>query len=208
LISYERRGKPEGLLGFIFGRQTEYVRRLVPAFSLCLLGFLFSLYVGYYLGDQIPTELLESVLGGFPDLEDFNITMIFLFIIFNNILKSFLWMILGVIGGFPPLVFTVLNGFFLGNFSYSMASEYSLEFIIAALIPHGIIEIPAILLSSAAGMGLGYALINRLRGMGSVKAEFGRAIYLFLTKIVPFLLLAAIVEVTLTPFIVGGLGFI
>jgi stage II sporulation protein M len=117
-------------------------------------------------------------------------------------------MVLGVIGGLPPMFFAVFNGFFIGHFSYNVALDYSLGFIAAALIPHGVVEIPAIILSSAAGMGLGYALINRLRGQGSLRAEFGKALLLFLTKILPLLVFAAVLEVTLTPLVLAFLGFV
>ena len=153
-------------------------------------------------------EVLEEFMGSLPNLENFDITMIFLFIVFNNVFKSFLWMVLGVLGSFPPLFFAVLNGFFLGNFSYGTSMEYSLAFTAAALLPHGIIEIPTILLSSAAGMALGYALINRLRGRGSLRTEFGRALRLFVTKIVPLLVISAVIEVTLTPMLVVFLGLV
>jgi stage II sporulation protein M len=176
----QRRERPSGFLGFIFGRQTSYVEKLSPIFILCLFGFGFSI----------------------------DLVQIFFFIIFNNVTKSFFWMVLGVLGGLPPLFFAVLNGFFIGHFSYNVALDYSLGFIAAALIPHGVIEIPTILLSSAAGMGLGYAFINRLRGQGSLRAEFGRALLLYITKIIPLLILAAVLEVTLTPIVVAFLGFI
>lgn len=166
------------------------------------------MFTGFYLGDTISLSLLEEVMGGLPDLEGFDLLQIFFFIIFNNVTKSFFWMVLGVLGGLPPMFFAVLNGFFIGHFSYNVSLDYSLGFIAAALIPHGVLEIPTILLSSAAGMGLGYALINRLRGQGSVRAEFGKALLLFITKIVPLLILAAVLEVTLTPIVVALLGFI
>jgi stage II sporulation protein M len=175
---------------------------------LCLLGFVFSMIAGYYLGGSISTELLGEIIGALPDIESFDLIQIITFIVFNNVSKSFLWMVLGFMGGFPPLIFTVLNGFFIGHISYNIALDYSLGFIAAALIPHGVIEIPTILLSSAAGMGLGYALLNRLRGHGSVKVEFGKAFALFITKIIPLLILAAVLEVTLTPLVVALLGFV
>ena len=203
-----RPARPSGFTGFLFGRQSEYVQRLMPLFALCFLGFGFSLFAGYSLGDKIPQTLLEEVMGSLPDLGELDVTMIFLFIIFNNVINSFVWMILGVIGSIPPLFFAVINGFFLGHFTYNIALETSLGFTVAALVPHGIIEIPTILLSSAAGMGLGYALINRFRGRGSLRAEMGKALQLFITKIVPFLVIAAVVEVTLTPIIVVVLGFV
>ncbi len=175
---------------------------------LCLLGFGFSMLAGYYQGDKISLDLLEEVMGALPDLEGFDLLQIFFFIVFNNVTKSFFWMVLGVLGGLPPLFFAVLNGFFIGHFSYNVSLDYSLGFIAAALIPHGVLEIPTILLSSAAGMGLGYAMINRLRGRGGLRAEFGKALLLFITKIIPLLILAAVLEVTLTPIIVALLGFV
>jgi stage II sporulation protein M len=99
-----------------------------------------------------------------------------------------------------------MNGFLLGNFTYAFALENSLAFTVTALTPHGIVEIPTILLSSAAGMWLGYQLINRLRGRGSLRAEFVLALRLFVTRIIPLLLLSAIIEVTLTPYIVVLFG--
>lgn len=202
------RRRPTGFLGFLFGRQADYVRRLAPLFLICLAGFCFSLYAGFRLGDSISMEVLEEIMGALPSLENFDVTMIFLFIVSNNVFKSFMWMVLGALGSFPPLFFAVLNGFFLGSFSYSTSLEYSLAFTAAALIPHGIIEIPTILLSSAAGMALGYALINRLRGRGSLRAEFGRALRLFISKIVPLLIISAVIEVTLTPMLVVFLGLV
>lgn len=202
-----RQGQPTGLLGLVFGRQASYVRRLTPLFILCLTGFAFSLMVGYQMGDSISASILDDLMGALPDLEGMDMTMIFLFILFNNITKSFIWMVLGIVGSFPPLYFSIMNGFLLGSFSYSIVLEHSMAFTAAALVPHGIIEVPTILLSSAAGMGLGYQLINRLRGRGNLRVEFAMALRLFITRIIPLLLLAALIEVTLTPLLVAFLGF-
>jgi stage II sporulation protein M len=191
----ERRGMQTGLLGFIFGRQAGYVRRLAPLYIICVAVFAFSLVVGYGMGESVAPTVLEDLLGAFPDFEEFDVTMIFLF------------MVLGFLGSFPPLYFSIMNGFILGSFSYSIALEKSLAFTVAAILPHGIIEVPTILLGSAAGMGLGYQLINRLRGRGSIGVELILALRLFVTRIVPLLLIAAVVEVTLTPFLVVILGF-
>ncbi len=207
MIADESRVQRDGLLGLIFGRQANYVRRLVPLYILCLMGFFFSLVVGYEMGGSISTSVMDELMGAFPDFEGFDITMIFLFIVFNNVAKSFLFMVLGIIGSFPSLYFSIMNGFILGNVSYAVALERSLTFTVAALLPHGIIEVPTILLSSAAGMGIGYQLINRFRGRGGLGAEFRMALRLFATRIIPLLFIAAVVEVTLTPLIVVFLGF-
>lgn len=207
MTGYRRRGRPAGFMGFLFGRQADYVKRLMPLFGLCMGLFVFSMTMGFYMGDKVSMDVLEDMLGAFPDLANMDITTIFLFILLNNVIKSFVWMVLGVIGSAPPLFFAILNGFFLGSFSYSVSLEQGLGFTAAALIPHGIIEIPAILLSSAAGMALGYAVLNRLRGRGSVREEFARVISLFISRIVPLLLIAALFEVTLTPMVIVLLGY-
>lgn len=201
------RSRHSGLLGFFFGNQADYVRNLSPLFGLCLGLFIFSLTAGFYTKSNITQDILEELLGVFPELEKMDITQFFLFILFNNVLKSFLWMILGIVGSIPPIFYTAFNGFLIGNISYFVAQENGIVFTAAALIPHGIIEIPTILLSQAAGMGLGYALINSLRGRGSIRMEFARMFRLFTSRIIPLLLVAAVFEVTITPMVVMFLGF-
>jgi stage II sporulation protein M len=208
LTSHSERASPKGFLGLVFGNQALYVRKLVPLFIICLTLFCFSLGIGFFFGDNISGSVLEELIGEFPDLENYDVIIIFLFIFFNNVSKSFLWMVLGVIGSIPPLFFAIINGFFLGWFSQSVVLEQSLGFTLAALLPHGVIEIPTILLSSAAGMGLGYQVINRIRGKGSIRTEFGQALRLFIYKIIPLLLLSAVIEVTLTPTLIGVLGLV
>ena len=196
-------GRVPGVVALVFGRYADYVWGLRPLFLLCLLLFVFSLTMGFYLGDRIQGEVLNEVLETLPDFENLSPLMLFLFIVVNNIFKSFLWMVLGVIFSLPSLFFTILNGFLIGWFSYSVHLEQGLPFTAAALVPHGIIEIPTILLSSAAGMGLGYQMINLLRKRSGLRAEFKKALSLFIWRIAPLLLLAAVVEMTVTPVVVS-----
>jgi stage II sporulation protein M len=181
-------------MGFLFGKQVSYVRGLTPLFILCLLGFGFSMFAGYYLGDTISLDLLGEVMEGLPDLEGLDAIQISFNIIYHNVTLSLLWMVLGVVGGLPSMFFAVYNGFIIGYISYSAALNVGLGVVVATLLPHGVIELPAVLLSSAAGMGLGYAFINRLRGRGSLRAEFVKALHLFITKIFPLLVLAGAIE--------------
>jgi stage II sporulation protein M len=163
------------------------------------------MFAGYYLGDTISLDLLEGIIGSLPDLQDFDPIMMFFFIVINNVRASFISMVLGVLGGIPPLIIAVINGFFIGHVSYTVALDYGLGVVIAGLLPHGVIEIPSVILSYAAGMGMGYAVINRLRGQGSLKAEFGKAFLLFLTKIIPFLVIAGTIESILISIALGNL---
>lgn len=155
----------------------------------------------------MPGGLLKELLQPFPELKGMSLPFIFLFILANNVLKSLVWMVLGILFGIPPLIFTAFNGFFLGLFSYSISREKGMMFTLAALLPHGVVEVPTILLSMAAGLGIGYQFINRLRGRGRVGAEVRGALKLFIRRIVP-LLLAALIEVLFTPLVVSLLGLV
>jgi len=197
LTEKPRSGDTPRILRTLFKDNAEYVWSLRPLFIICLILFFFSTVASFYLGDNISDELPEEFQGLLQFIEDLSLPFLFLFIVFNNIVNSFVWMVLGVALGVPPLYFIVRNGFLIGRVIYSTSLEAGLPLTVALLLPHGIIEIPSILLSAAAGMSLGYQLINRFGGMGSLRAELGRALHLFIWKIAPLLFIAAVIEVLL-----------
>jgi stage II sporulation protein M len=83
-----------------------------------------------------------------------------------------------------------------------------IEYLVAGLVPHGIIEVPVIILCMAMGMGLGYEILNRLRGRGELGKEARLAFSFFITRALPLLVLAAVIEVKVTPFILMQLGYV
>ena len=192
-----REGDPPRVVRIFFGGSADYVWSLRPLFLICLILFFYSLVASFYMGDSIPVELPEELQSLLQYIEGLSLPLLFLFIVFNNIVNSFVWMVLGVAIGVPPLFFIVRNGFLIGRVTYSTSVEVGLPLTVALLLPHGLIEIPSILLSAAAGMSLGYQLINRLRGRGSIRAELGRALNLFVWKIAPLLFIAAVIEMAL-----------
>jgi stage II sporulation protein M len=204
-MTVSRRERPSGLMGFIFGKQVSYVRGLAPLFVLCLFGFGFSMFAGYYLGESISFDLFESIMEGFPDVADFDFLQILFTLVYHNVTASLLWMVLGVLGGLPSLFFAVFNGFVAGYISYVAALSIGVGGVVATLLPHGVFELPAVLLSSAAGLGLGYALINRLRGRGSLRAEFVKALRLFITKVFPLFVIAGTIESILIAIALGSM---
>jgi len=200
-----RRDRQGGLLGLFFGNQADYVRSLIPAYAIALLIFVFSLAAGYSFGSF---DILEAYLETLPSgIQDYDLVQFLMFIIGNNVFNGFLWIVLGYVFSFPSLYLSALNGFVIGNISHTMILESSLSFVLVGLIPHGIIEIPTLLLCSAMGMGLGYSLINRLRGRGSLRLELIKAMRLFITRILPLIVLAAVIEVTVSPFLMTLFGY-
>lgn len=138
----------------------------------------------------------------------------FLFIFFNNAVKSIMVMLLGAVIGILPAFFLLMNGLALG-FVVTAAGDGDgnvMELIVRGLLPHGIIEIPAILIAAGFGMQFGYLILKSLGELGSREASERTVDWRgFLISagrgaiwIVVLLLIAAVIESTLTFYLVGG----
>jgi stage II sporulation protein M len=192
--------KPSGALGLLFGRQTGYVKALGPIFALSLFLFFFSVFMGYSMGDEIPANVFEGILSDLPDPAESSNLELFSAILTNNVVASFIFLVSGILVGVPPLLFIALNGFYVGWISYSAASELGIGFVLMTLLPHGVIEIPAITLCAAMGVGLGYQIINKLRRRDGLQRYVADSLNVFITRVVPMLIVAAIIETGLIIF--------
>ena len=197
------KGEAPRPIALLFGDSAEYVWELRHLFLLTLLLFSSSLTIGYALGDRLPGDPLEILRRILPGVEEMTLLHLFLFIAANNLAKSLLWMLLGLLFSLPPIIFTIINGFYLGWASHTFAEKMGPLLTLISLAPHGVIELPTILLSSAAGLALGYQAINRLRGRGSLLGELRRALSLYVHRIAPLLIIAAVIEASLTPLLVS-----
>ena len=141
-------------------------------------------------------QLLESIgsLGTFG---------LFLVIFFNNAIKTLGVIILGVFFGVPPFFFVTLNGFVIGILISGLASDTGYGTIVAALAPHGVIEIPVLLLATSLGFAVGKESFRWLMGRRSgVRAELRHGLRLYFKWILVGILVAALIEVFVTPYIV------
>lgn len=175
----------------------------IRAFVFLMAGlFLISVGSGVALGRFLPFDSLEFVRRAFGGLLQLSPIALVLVIFLNNALKSLVALLLGVLFGIAPVIFVSANGFLIGVLSEQMSREKGAAFTFAALAPHGLLELPAVLISSAIGMKLGYELIRSLRGRGSVGREIRRGLAFFVRWLLPLFLIAAAVEVFVTPLLV------
>ena len=179
----------------------EFLLSLKYPFLICLILFTTSFIFGCLLLNRISLGELERIFGGLPNLEDFTPTFLMLFIFGNNALKCLLWTSLGILFGVAPLLFTSFNGFLLGLVAHHVYRVRGPLFVLLTILPHGVVELPTTLLSAAIGVRLGYSLINRLRGGRGLTGEVKRGLALFLKRILPLLLVAAVIEAFVTPFL-------
>ena len=78
----------------------------------------------------------------------------------HNTRVSIFCMALGITYGFGTIVLLFYNGAMLGAICFDYVTGGQTVFLLGWLLPHGVIEIPAILLAGQAGLMLGYALIG------------------------------------------------
>jgi stage II sporulation protein M len=180
-----------------------YLKRFI-----LLSGIIFSLFliIGYHVSKYLQTSILEQfqeVFKGLTKLSPFELTF---FIFLNNSIKSFAAIILGLAFGIVPIIFLVLNGLIIGLVIFEVIKAKGILFTLAAILPHGIIEIPLFLISTAIGLKIGYEVIRKIKGKGNVKKEVKIGVKLFILKILPLFFLAAIIEVFITPFVVSLIG--
>ncbi len=183
-----------------------YIDELIPFVWISLLFFVLSTIAGYVYYTIEPSYALNS-LSGLEELvemlRDLSVFEIMLFIFVNNSVKMFFSILLGFALGIVPFGFLVLNGFILGVFAHYQAVESGALFVVAGLTPHGIIEIPMLIISSAVGMKIGYVALNAIRSQpADLKGEMIRGIKFYLRWLFPLILLAAIIETFITPMII------
>ncbi len=100
-----------------------------------------------------------------------------------------------------PAVYVIL-GYIL---SQIIGAGYNPSFLLAAVLTHGIIEIPVIVIATAAALRLGAVITQPLQGVTIGFAwtmALGDTLKLFLGVILPGLLLAALIESFVTPAVV------
>jgi len=186
-------------------KEIEYLYSLKKYILTMLIVFIFSMIIGLVVSAKNP-GLSETYLGNFEDsfswIKTLNPLLIMFIIFLNNAIKSLLALILGIGFGIVPILFVAGNGVILSILADVVAKQYSVLFVVAATLPHGIIEVPMVLISSGIGLRLGHVMYLSLKGVqNDVRSELKSGIRFFMRVIVPLLFVASIVETFVTPLI-------
>lgn len=174
--------------------------------------FVFLVAVGYLCGLCI-SGFAENVMNWFSQLvvqtgvieEDggFNVFALF----FNN----FRAMLLGIAYGLIPFLFFPalnlgFNSIIIGLFgAVYTRNGMGLAPYLAGIVPHGIFEIPALILSIACGIYLCRTITDYVKHneKGIVKAAILNCLRLFLLVITPLIAIAAVIECYVTPLVMN-----
>lgn len=171
--------------------------------------FTVSFIAGILISEKNPDasenvlKLLKDTYGGFTALPPFTM-MVEIFK--NNLRNSFAALLLGLGLGIVPFAFAAINGIVLGILVEFFLKKQGAFFVLAAILPHGIIELPMVLISVGIGFRLGHAAYLSLISQKTIQEllnELKQAIIFYARIVAPLLLLAAIVESYITPLIVS-----
>lgn len=180
----------------------KYILAAVAVFTVAFAaGVLIS--AKYPDASEKVLEMMKEAYGGITALDQFGM-MIEIFK--NNVQISFAALLLGLGLGIVPFTFAALNGLVLGILVEYFLKTKGAFFVLAAIIPHGVIELPMVLISVGIGFRLGhtaYQSLIRLKTGHELLYELKQGIIFYVKIIAPLLLLAALVESHVTPLIVS-----
>ncbi|AEH60350.1 protein of unknown function DUF95 transmembrane [Methanosalsum zhilinae DSM 4017] len=191
-------------------QEKEYLKSFRIQLILITAVFIVSAIAGYIYASLSP-EFASAAMGELDQLveiiEDLPLLGIMLFIFFNNAIKSLFALVMGVAFGIIPLLFIAYNGVILGVVVQVIAAERGFMFVVAGILPHGIIELPVVLISSAIGMKAGYETLKAVSGKdANIKEELVKGIRFYMKWIVPLLFVAAVIETFITPLFIFMTG--
>lgn len=186
-----------------------YLPSLKHHFLLSLLLFFASIVIGYIYGfftyspGGSMAEEFEPLRILFEWIRNLPAPVAALVVYVNNLKTAVLAVFLGLGLGVFPVFIIVSNGFLAGLVIYTAVVEKGIAYIALALLPHGVLEIAMILLSTSIGLRLGSEATNALRGRKTdIRTEFLNGMRVFIYIVVPMLLLAAFIEMYVTAALV------
>ncbi len=167
-------------------------------------------FVGYAMAETYPDQIamyLEELGKMVSSVAELSIVGILFFIFLKNIFVAFLASLGGILFTLLPVVIIVANGLVLGIVFHLVTYLESTEYFFLGILPHGIVELPAILFSTAIGIWLGGSFFRFLffgtETRSSLKEKAKRALGTYILIIVPLLFLSALIEVFGTPLLLN-----
>ena len=145
-----------------YRKSWRYIKESKNFIYITLVIFLLFIFIGAFipapefLEKQI-FEFIEELLRKTAGMSQRELIS---FIFLNNLQSGFFGMILGILFGIFSMITSILNGYLLGFVSSRAAYEEGI-FVLWRLLPHGIFELPALLLSTGLGLKLGFPFIHR-----------------------------------------------
>ncbi|HEY94197.1 MAG TPA: stage II sporulation protein M [Dehalococcoidia bacterium] len=161
-----------------------------------LLGLMISTEgAGLFLEEAAALDEMAGIIAPLPQIA------VFVFILLKNISVIVLSFVLSPLLCIVPVVTLVINGGVIGLVSAIIMEEESLPFLLVGLLPHGILELPALIIGEAVALSFGIAVLQGIFGKDKrdiIKSNLTSNLK-YLAISAGLFLAAAIIETFVTP---------
>ena len=132
-----------------FKKGLQYIKQSKNFIYVVSVIFVLFILVGYFVPapDFVEKVILKFIEDLIKTTEGMSWAEITKFIFFNNLKSSFFGMALGFIFGIFSIITTIVNGYLLGFVSSQVVSTEGIG-VLWKILPHGIFELPSILIST------------------------------------------------------------
>jgi stage II sporulation protein M len=176
-------------------------KKWVLAASLLLV---FGIGVGLFnpVGAALPPEYTAG-LKELTEIFASGSILTLLFIFVKNVTALLISFVLSPFFCIAPLATLLINGWLIGYVATGVVGQESIGYLLAGILPHGIFEIPALLMAQAAALNFGAStmmVLIRRRNRGQILTHLNQNIkYLGMALIL--LVPAAVIETYFTPWL-------
>jgi uncharacterized membrane protein SpoIIM required for sporulation/ABC-type transport system involved in multi-copper enzyme maturation permease subunit len=201
---------------------SDTLRRVAPSILCIVLVAGVSIWIGYaWVMDNLPQVIAKASpedlkkiqdIGKreMPDLTSLREYINAPYLFFNNTRAVLTIFLAGLVSfGVLGIMVYMLNIGLIGGLYALLRLLHMpvLPLFMAGILPHGIFEIPALMLGSATTLYFGVSLVTPQAGksMGEVLIElFADWAKIFIGLVVPLLAVAALIEANITPLLLGS----
>src|SRR4030042_2869518 len=175
----------------VLGNHYQQIRRDLNEVRKYIFAAILIFIAGNILAILIPT-LGESVISAFLDyaktFENKNALELLVAIFLRNAFSAFFAILFGFLFGLVPVFGAVFNGIAVGAILHLNPLNFF------KIIPHGLFELPAMFIAWALGIWCAGGLFHSPR-FDTITFRVKRSLNIYLSIIVPLLIIAAIIEV-------------
>ncbi len=189
--------KKKDFFGFLkdnYLKSWSYLKKSKDFILIIVSLFILFSFIGFFVPvpEGLTQQLMEYLREILSKAEGLNFLELFWFIFFNNFKVSFTGMMAGVLLGIFPILQAVANGYVLGFVSFTSVKIQGI-FSLWKILPHGVFELPAVLIALGLGMRLGFLVFFK-NFKKNFKEGLVESVRAFIFVVFPLLLLAALIE--------------
>ena len=178
----------------IYLKLWEFIKKSRNYFLIASIIFIISAVIGFIF----PVFFIDYIQSFIEKISELTAGMgffrLFLFILGNNLQAAFIVTLSGILFGIFPVLLAVFNGYVLGFVANKAVGALGAS-VLLRLLPHGIFEIPALILSLGLGLRLGMFVFRKKgKRKKEVVYSFVNSVRVFFYIILPLLIIAALIE--------------